>query len=88
MTVPRIHFVLVATSTSLVAVGGKNNDVALSSAELYDFTANAWSPIAGLPNTLFSHAGCAHSNQVHVSGGYQGGDFTDEVHLFDFNRGA
>jgi len=88
MTVPRTHFVLVATSTSLVAVGGKHNRVALSTAERYDFTTNEWSLIAGLPNTLFSHAGCAHSNQVYVSGGCPGEDFTDEMHLYDVDRGA
>jgi len=88
MTVPRTHFVLVATATSLVAVGGKHNRVALSTAERYDFTTNEWSLIAGLPNTLFSHAGCAHSNQVYVSGGCPGEDFTDEMHVFDVDRGA
>jgi len=88
MTVPRTHFVLVATPTSLVAVGGKHNRVALSTAERYDFTTNEWSAIAGLPNTLFSHAGCAHTNHVYVSGGCPGEDFTDEMHVFDVDRGA
>jgi len=88
MTVPRTHFVLVATPTSLVAVGGKHNRVALSTAERYDFTTNEWSAIAGLPNTLFSHAGCAHAGHVYVSGGCPGEDFTDEMHVFDVDRGA
>lgn len=88
MTVPRTHFALVATPTALVAVGGKHNRVALSTAEKYDFANNEWSLIAGLPNTLFSHAGCAHNGRVYVSGGCPGEDFTDEVHVFDLDRGG
>lgn len=88
MTVPRTHFALVATTTALVAVGGKHNRVALSTAERYDFTTNEWSLIAGLPNTLFSHAGCAHNGRVYVSGGCPGEDFTDEMHVFDMDRGG
>ena len=88
MTVPRTHFALVATQSALVAVGGKHNRVALSTAERYDFATNEWQLIAGLPNTLFSHAGCAHGGRVYVSGGCPGEDFTDDMHMFDMDRGG
>ena len=83
MTVPRTHFVLVALSTCLIAVGGKHNRVALSSAEKYDFMTNEWLPVASLPATVFSHAGCCNANKVYVSGGCSGDDFTDEMHCYD-----
>lgn len=83
MNTPRTHFALVSLQESLVVVGGKHNRVALNTAEKYEFASNEWSMIANLPNTLFSHAGCAHGNQVFISGGCPGEDFTDEVHSYD-----
>ena len=83
MTVARTHFALVALDTCLIAVGGKNNRIALNTAEMYDFAANEWTSVPNLPNTLFSHAGCSHGNKVYVSGGCPGEDFTDEVHCYD-----
>src|SRR5688572_873680 len=88
MTVPRTHFALVAMPTCLIAVGGKHNRVALSTAEKYDFATNEWSLISSLPNTLFSHAGCAHAGRVYISGGCPGEDFTDEMHSYDIERGS
>ena len=86
MTVPRTHFALITMPNCLIAVGGKHNRVALSTAERYDFTANEWILISSLPNTLFSHAGCSHGNRVYISGGCPGEDFTDEMHCYDLDR--
>jgi len=86
MTVPRTHFALIDMPTCLIAVGGKHNRVALSTAERYDFATNEWSLIATLPNTLFSHAGCSHGSRVYISGGCPGEDFTDEMHSYDLER--
>ena len=88
MTVPRTHFSLIGLDNCLVAVGGKNNRIALSTAERYNFATNEWVPIPNLPNTLFSHAGCAFGNKVYISGGCPGEDFTDDVHCFDFDYGG
>ena len=57
MNVPRTYFSLVALDDCLLAVGGKHNRVAVSSAEKYMFGSNEWTSVASLPNTLFSHAG-------------------------------
>ena len=57
MNVPRTYFSLVALEDCLLAVGGKHNRVAVSSAEKYTFSTNEWTSVASLPNTLFSHAG-------------------------------
>lgn len=86
MTVPRTHFALITMATCLIAVGGKHNRIALSTAEKYDFATNEWSLISSLPNTLFSHAGCSHGNKVYISGGCPGEDFTDEMHCYDLDR--
>ncbi len=57
MNVPRTYFSLVALDDCLLAVGGKHNRVAVSSAEKYMFASNEWTSVTSLPNTLFSHAG-------------------------------
>ena len=88
MTVPRTHFALIALSHCIIAVGGKHNRIALSSAEKYDFATNEWSAVSSLPTTLFSHAGCAHGNKVYISGGCPGEDFTEDVHCYDLDRGG
>ena len=88
MRTPRTHFCLVALNDCLIAVGGKSNRLALSSVERYSFKNNEWTPVAQLPTTLFSHAGCCHNNQLYISGGCPGQDFTNQVHCYDPQRDA
>ena len=86
MTVPRTYFALIPVADGLVAVAGKHNRMALSSTEKYHFQSNEWHPVASLPNTLFSHAGCNHLGKVYVSGGCPGENFTSQVHRYDLER--
>ena len=86
MTVPRTYFTLVPIRDGLVAVAGKHNRMALSSVEKYKFHSNEWVQVSSLPNTLFSHAGCAYDNKVYVSGGCPGENFTSHVHCYDPDR--
>ena len=83
MKTPRTHFALAALKDCLIAVGGKNNRLTISSVERYDFAANEWTTASNLAHSLFSHAGCSHEGKVYVSGGCPGEDFTDEFRSYD-----
>merc|ERR1712168_1449462 len=86
MMVPRTYFALVPVSDGLIAVAGKHNRIALNSVEKYKFKSNEWVQISNLPNTLFSHAGCANENKVYISGGCPGENFTSQVHCYDSEK--
>ena len=83
MITSRTYFSLVTLTDGLLAIGGKHNRVSLRSVEKYNFKSNDWVCVASLPNTLFSHAGCMHRDNVYISGGCPGENFTDQVHCYD-----
>ncbi|XP_068117027.1 kelch-like protein 36 [Hyperolius riggenbachi] len=70
MNQPRVDFYLGSVSEKLIAVGGRNENGALSSVETYCPMLNTWSYVADLPRFTYGHAGTVHKDSVYISGGH------------------
>lgn len=66
----RAFFFLAAFDGLLYAVGGKNEQGALASAEIYDPNKNRWKFIASLNKPTYALAGSVLNDQVHICGGF------------------
>ncbi|XP_033012771.1 kelch-like protein 36 isoform X1 [Lacerta agilis] len=82
----RVDFYLAAIKGMLVAVGGRNENGALSSVEIYSPEKDAWTYVAGLPRFTYGHAGAAHNDLVYISGGhdYQIGPYRKNLLCYDY----
>nr|XP_033796775.1 kelch-like protein 36 isoform X1 [Geotrypetes seraphini]XP_033796776.1 kelch-like protein 36 isoform X1 [Geotrypetes seraphini]XP_033796777.1 kelch-like protein 36 isoform X1 [Geotrypetes seraphini] len=82
----RVDFYLAAVSDSLIAVGGRNENGALSSVEAYSPQKDSWTYIAGLPRFTYGHAGTVYKELIYISGGhdYQIGPY--RKNLLCYNR--
>ncbi|XP_039989036.1 kelch-like protein 36 [Xiphias gladius] len=84
----RVDFYLGAVGECLIAVGGRNDNGALSSVEVYCPAEDCWSYVAGLPRFTYGHAGTIHHGVVYISGGhdYQIGPYRRDVLSYDPSR--
>ena len=78
----RAFFHLAALGDSLYAIGGKNEQGALSSAEVYSPTENKWKYLKGLPEKSYALAGCQLRNKLFVSGGFCKHKFSRKLYLY------
>ncbi|XP_010882416.2 kelch-like protein 36 [Esox lucius] len=81
----RVDFYLGAVGDCLIAVGGRNDNGALSSVEVYSPRDDCWTYVAGLPRFTYGHAGTSHKGVVYISGGhdYQIGPYRRDVLSYD-----
>ncbi|KAI1890054.1 hypothetical protein AGOR_G00169270 [Albula goreensis] len=81
----RVDFYLGAMEDCLIAVGGRNDNGALSSVEVYRPLEDCWSYVAGLPRFTYGHAGTVHRGLVYITGGhdYQIGPYRRDVLSYD-----
>ncbi|XP_043562574.1 kelch-like protein 36 isoform X1 [Chiloscyllium plagiosum] len=82
----RVDFYLDAFANFLIAVGGRNENGALSSVEIYDPNNDSWSYVAGLPRFTYGHAGSIYKELVYISGGhdYQIGPYRKNLLCYDY----
>ncbi|KAM3828961.1 kelch-like protein 36 [Vipera latastei] len=82
----RVDFYLGAIRDTLVAVGGRNENGALSSVETYSPEKDNWSYVSGLPRFTYGHAGAVHEELVYISGGhdYQIGPYRKNLLCYDY----
>ncbi|XP_028666002.1 kelch-like protein 36 [Erpetoichthys calabaricus] len=81
----RVDFYLGTISNILIAVGGRNDNGALSSVEVYSPHVDSWSYVAGLPRFTYGHAGTTFKDFVYISGGhdYQIGPYRKNMLCYD-----
>ncbi|XP_064786167.1 kelch-like protein 36 isoform X1 [Oncorhynchus masou masou] len=81
----RVDFYLGAVGECLIAVGGRNDNGALSSVEVYSPADDCWTYVAGLPRFTYGHAGTSDKGVVYISGGhdYQIGPYRRDVLSYD-----
>ncbi|CAJ0927821.1 unnamed protein product [Ranitomeya imitator] len=81
----RVDFYLGAVTDKLVAVGGRNENGALSSVEVYCPQLDLWSYMSELPRFTYGHAGAVHKDYVYISGGhdYQIGPYRKNLLCYD-----
>ncbi|KAJ8335544.1 hypothetical protein SKAU_G00388860 [Synaphobranchus kaupii] len=81
----RVDFYLGAMEDCLIAVGGRNDNGALSSVEVYCPLKDCWHYVPGLPRFTYGHAGTVHRGLVYISGGhdYQIGPYRRDVLSYD-----
>ncbi|XP_063801776.1 kelch-like protein 36 [Pseudophryne corroboree] len=81
----RVDFYLAAVTDKLVAVGGRNENGALSSAEIYCPQRDTWNYVSELPRLTYGHAGTVHKDSVYISGGhdYQIGPYRKNLLCYD-----
>ncbi|KAJ8398663.1 hypothetical protein AAFF_G00421910 [Aldrovandia affinis] len=81
----RVDFYLGAMEDCLIAVGGRNDNGALSSVEVYQPLDDCWAYVAGLPRFTYGHAGTVHMGLAYISGGhdYQIGPYRRDVLSYD-----
>uniref|UniRef100_G1RK93 BACK domain-containing protein n=1 Tax=Nomascus leucogenys TaxID=61853 RepID=G1RK93_NOMLE len=77
----RVDFYLASIEDMLVAVGGRNENGALSSVETYSPKTDSWSYVAGFPRASLS----GHVDFVYISGGhdYQIGPYRKNLLCYD-----
>ncbi|XP_041048141.1 kelch-like protein 36 [Carcharodon carcharias] len=82
----RVDFYLDTFANFLIAVGGRNENGALSSVEIYDPNNDSWSYVAGLPRFTYGHAGSIYKELVYISGGhdYQIGPYRKNLLCYDY----
>ncbi|XP_042196266.1 kelch-like protein 36 [Callorhinchus milii] len=82
----RVDFYLGAFADFLIAVGGRNENGALSSVEIYNPNKDTWFYVAGLPRFTYGHAGTIHKEFVYISGGhdYQIGPYRKNLLCYDY----
>ncbi|KAG5848555.1 hypothetical protein ANANG_G00099690 [Anguilla anguilla] len=66
----RVDFYLGAMGDCLIAVGGRNDNGALSSVEVYCPLEDCWHYVSGLPRFTYGHAGTVHRGLAYISGGH------------------
>ncbi|KAM4614416.1 kelch-like protein 36 [Discoglossus pictus] len=81
----RVDFYLAAVADKLVAVGGRNENGALSTVESYCPQQDVWTYSAALPRFTYGHAGTVHKDFVYISGGhdYQIGPYRKNMLCYD-----
>lgn len=79
----RAFFYLGACEGVLYAVGGKNEQGALASAEVYEPTKNRWKFIASLSKPTYALAGSILGGQMHVCGGFSNRTFLKSFLVYD-----
>ncbi|XP_035520469.1 kelch-like protein 36 isoform X1 [Morone saxatilis] len=84
----RVDFYLGVVGECLIAVGGRNDNGALSSVEVYRPAEDCWSYVAELPSCTYGHAGTVLDGIVYISGGhdYQIGPYRRDVLSYDPSR--
>ncbi|XP_055030446.2 kelch-like protein 36 isoform X2 [Misgurnus anguillicaudatus] len=81
----RVDFFLGTMGNCLIAVGGRNENGALSTVEMYHPVEDFWTYVAGLPRFTYGHAGTIHKDIVYISGGhdYQIGPYRRDMLSYD-----
>ncbi|XP_055001435.1 kelch-like protein 36 [Sorex araneus] len=81
----RVDFYLASIGDMLVAVGGRNENGALSSVETYSPRTDSWAYVASLPRFTYGHAGTIYKDFVYISGGhdYQIGPYRKNLLSYD-----
>ncbi|XP_043937402.1 kelch-like protein 36 [Protopterus annectens] len=83
----RVDFYLGTVADMLIAVGGRNENGALSSVEMYNPQEDIWNYAAGLPRFTYGHAGTVYKQFVYISGGhdYQIGPYRKNLLCYDYH---
>ncbi|XP_006641351.1 kelch-like protein 36 isoform X2 [Lepisosteus oculatus] len=86
----RVDFYLGCIADKLIAVGGRNENGALSSVEVYSPLKDTWSYVAGLPRFTYGHAGTTYKEFTYISGGhdYQIGPYRRNLLCYDHRADA
>ncbi|KAM8946136.1 kelch-like protein 36 [Pelodytes ibericus] len=81
----RVDFFLAAVTDKLLAVGGRNENGALSSVESYCPQQDTWTYGSELPRFTYGHAGTVHKDLTYISGGhdYQIGPYRKNMLCYD-----
>ncbi|XP_056621684.1 kelch-like protein 36 [Triplophysa dalaica] len=81
----RVDFFLGTMGDCLIAVGGRNENGAVSSVEMYHPAEDYWTYVSGLPRFTYGHAGTIHKGVVYISGGhdYQIGPYRRDMLSYD-----
>ncbi|TRY82837.1 hypothetical protein DNTS_022053, partial [Danionella cerebrum] len=81
----RVDFYLGTMGDCLIAVGGRNDNGALSTVEVYHPADDYWVYVAELPRFTYGHAGTIHKDIVYISGGhdYQIGPYRRDLLSYD-----
>ncbi|XP_038610712.1 kelch-like protein 36 [Tachyglossus aculeatus] len=84
----RVDFYLASIVDKLVAIGGRNENGALSSVETYSPISDSWSYVAGLPRFTYGHAGTVYKECIYISGGhdYQIGPYRKNLLCYDHRK--
>jgi kelch-like protein 9/13 len=82
MTDRRSYFFACALDKQVYAIGGKNRDGAISTAEVYDANKNEWKCIRSMPAVYHAHAGTMYQNKIYITGGYSQGHFTSDLQVY------
>ncbi|XP_041077142.1 kelch-like protein 36 [Polyodon spathula] len=82
----RVDFYLGTIADRLIAVGGRNDNGALSSVEVYSPQTDTWSYVAGLPRFTYGHAGSSSKEFIYISGGhdYQIGPYRRNMLCYNY----
>ncbi|MGH0123688.1 UNVERIFIED_CONTAM: hypothetical protein FKN15_028919 [Acipenser sinensis] len=83
----RVDFYLGTIADLLIAVGGRNDNGALSSVEVYSPQTDTWSYVAGLPRFTYGHAGTTSKEFIYISGGhdYQIGPYRRNMLCYNYH---
>ncbi|XP_053305081.1 kelch-like protein 36 [Spea bombifrons] len=86
----RVDFYLASVADKLVAVGGRNENGAMSSVESYCPQQDTWTYVSELPRFTYGHAGTVHKEFIYISGGhdYQIGPYRKNMLCYDHRADA
>lgn len=82
MSTKRAYFFACSVMCRIYAIGGKNRDGALSTAEYYDPMLNKWFNTQQMPSVCHAHSGAVHNNVIYISGGYSQGHFIADLQAY------
>ncbi|XP_006006918.1 kelch-like protein 36 [Latimeria chalumnae] len=82
----RVDFYLGSVANMLIAIGGRNENGALSSVEMYSPLKDSWSYVTGLTRFTYGHAGTIYKEFAYISGGhdYQIGPYRKNLLCYDY----
>ena len=79
----RAFFFLTALNSSLVAIGGKNEQGALASVEMYSTTENRWKYVHRLDEPTYALSGTVMNGQLYITGGFASHNFSQMCYQYD-----
>lgn len=68
---------------NIIAIGGYNQQGALSSVEYYEPDTDSWKYGSSLPHPLHEHTGCKLNDSLYISGGHNNVEITNKVYALE-----